>query len=60
MNIYWSLSRSDIVHLSLPVVFTFSALRLLIGQQKGPAKKPEWWDAGVVICLERFADLHMA
>jgi len=22
--------------------------------------KTEWWDAGVVICLERGADLHMA
>jgi len=38
----------------------FSALMLLVGQQKGhPAcKKTEWW--GVVICLERGADLHMA
>ena len=35
---------------------------LLVGQQEGhPAcKKPEWWGAGVVICLERGADLHMA
>jgi len=34
----------------------------LIGQQEGhPAsKKTEWWGAGVVICLERGADLHMA
>ena len=23
-------------------------------------KKPEWWGAGVVVCLERGADLHMA
>jgi len=23
-------------------------------------KKLEWWDAGVVICLEQGADLHMA
>jgi len=23
-------------------------------------KKTEWWGAGVVICLERVADLHMA
>jgi len=37
-------------------------LTLLVGQQEGhPAvKKTEWWDAGVVICLERGADLHMA
>ena len=40
----------------------FSALMLLVGRQEGhPAcKKTEWWGAGVVICLERGADLHMA
>jgi len=34
----------------------------LVGRQKGhPAcKKSEWWGAGVVIRLERGADLHMA
>ena len=39
----------------------FSALTLLVGRQEGhPAcKKLEWWGAGVVICLERGADLHM-
>jgi len=26
----------------------------------GPVKKTEWWGAGVVICLERRADLHTA
>jgi len=37
-------------------------LTLLVGRQEGhPAcKKLEWWDAGVVICLERGADYHMA
>jgi len=25
-----------------------------------PVKKLEWWGAGVVICLDRGADLHMA
>jgi len=37
-------------------------LTLLVRQQEGhPAcKKVEWWGAGVVICLERGADLHMA
>ena len=41
---------------------TFSALMLLVGRQKGhPAcKSLEWWGAGMVICLERDADLHMA
>ena len=39
-----------------------SALTLLVGRQEGhPAcKKTEWWGAGVVICLERGADLYMA
>jgi len=34
----------------------------LVGrQEEHPAcKKTEWWGAGVVICLERDADLHMA
>jgi len=36
-------------------------LTLLVGRQEGhPACKKQWWDAGVVICLERGADLHMA
>jgi len=40
----------------------FSALTLLVGQQEGhPAcKKLEWWGAGMVICLQRGADLHTA
>ena len=35
---------------------------MLVGRQEGhPAcKKLEWWGAGVVICLEQGADLHMA
>ena len=38
------------------------ALTLLVGRQEGhPAcKKIEWWGAGVVIYLERSADLHTA
>ena len=35
----------------------FSALTLLVGWQP---VKTEWWGAGMVICLERGADLHMA
>jgi len=40
----------------------FSALTLLVGRQEGhPAcKKTERWGAGMVISLERGADLHMA
>jgi len=43
-------------------VRAFSALTLLVELQEGhPAcKKTEWWGAGVVICLQRGADLHMA
>jgi len=41
--------------------FAFSALMLLVGRQEGhPACKTlEWWGAGVVICLEQGADLHV-
>jgi len=40
----------------------FSALTLLVWRQEGyPAcKKLEWWGAGMVVCLELGADLHMA
>jgi len=43
-------------------VCAFSALTLLVGRQEGhPAcKKTEQWGAGVVICVERDADLHIA
>jgi len=41
--------------------FAFSALTLLVGQQERhlACKKTEWWDAGMIICLERGVDLHM-
>ena len=44
------------------IVHAFSALTLLVGRQEGhPAcKKTERWGAGVAICLEQGADLHMA
>jgi len=40
--------------------FAFSGLMLLVGRQEGhPAcKKTELWGAGVIIFLERGADLH--
>ena len=39
-----------------------TALTLLVGwQERHPAcEKLEWWGAGMVICLQRGADLHMA
>ena len=43
------------------VCHAFGALTLLVGRQEGhPACKKQCWGAGVVICLERCADLHMA
>jgi len=43
-------------------LFAFSTWMLLVGRQEGhPAcKKTKWWGAGVVICLEQDADLHIA
>jgi len=43
-------------------VGAFSALMLLVGWQEGhlACKKLSGWGAGVVICLERGADLHTA
>ena len=44
------------------LISCLSALTLLVGRQEGhPArKKTEQWGAGMVICLEQGADLHMA
>jgi len=54
--------NSEWPYLLSAILHAFSALTLLVGQQEGhPAcKKTEWWGAGVAICLERGADLHMA
>ena len=68
---YWEIegtSQNDHQSVSVFVNFVyynigaFSALTLLVGQQEGhPAcKRTEWWGAGVLICLEQGADLHMA
>jgi len=40
--------------------FAFDALTLLVGRQEGHPACKKWWGAGVVICLDRVADLHMA
>ena len=50
------------VHIVLATqVFASSALTRLVGQQERHlACKTEWWGAGMVICLEQGADLHMA
>jgi len=41
-------------------MIAFSALTLLVGRQDIRPVKTEQWGAGVVICLERGADLHIA
>jgi len=57
----WKIYTQACVHVYSFSAYSFSALTLLVGQQEGhPAcKKLEWWGAGMVICLERGADLHM-
>jgi len=53
--------RADITGTVVCCVGAFSALTLLVGRQEGhPAFKKHLWVAGVVICLERGADLHIA
>jgi len=44
------------------VLVAISALTLLVGWQEGrlACKNLSGWGAGMVICLERGADLHMA
>ena len=53
----------------LPLIYSLvqrwtmlSVLWCWLGGRKGirPVKKVEWWGTGVVICLERGADLHTA
>jgi len=43
------------------MLYAFSALTLLVGWKEGhlACKKLEWWGAGMVVCLERVADLYM-
>ena len=58
----YNLLTHCVLLLASAVLVAFSALTLLVERQEGhPAcTKTEWWGDGVVICLERGADLHMA
>ena len=57
----FKLSSILVVECTVLLLSAFSALTLLVGRQEGhPACKNEWWGVGMVICLERGADLHMA
>jgi len=62
LRLVCSMHSSSIHSLTAHHYHAFSALTLLAGRQKGHllCKKTEWWGAGVVICLEQSADLHMA
>jgi len=56
-NFTASMKNTAVAH----YVNAFSALMLLVGRQKGARPvKTEWQGAGMVICLERGAYLHMA
>jgi len=44
----------NVVVVQNPLIFTVGAGVIQ------PLKKTEWWGAGVVICLEQGANLHMA
>jgi len=59
----WHLNRFSNFYTAHGCDHTPSVLwRCWLGGRKGirPVKKTEWWGAGVVICLEWGADLHMA
>ena len=52
-----------ILYCVLLFIYAFRALTLLVARQEGhPVGKKtfEWWGTGMVICLERDADLHVA
>ena len=55
-------SRQNPVNTVISHVLVHITLTPFVGRQEGhPAcKKTNWWGAGMVICLERGADLHMA
>jgi len=50
------------MHRAIILQCAFSAMMLLVGWQEkhSACKKTEGWGAGMVICLERGAGLHMA
>ena len=59
------LRGGTIVYLHLLLILSLQCLQCFdaVGWAAGRASglyKTEWWGAGVVICLERGADLHMA
>ena len=62
-RINWHFRQQYLVNIiCVPITYLcLQSLTLLVGRQEGQlACKTEWWGAGVVICLERGADLHIA
>ena len=61
--IWWRLKKDGVFPCSLSVfsicLQCFDTVGWVAGRASG-LWKTEWWGAGVVICLERDADLHMA
>jgi len=56
----WEIQKS-IMHKVCNVMLPSVLWRFWLGCRKGiQPVKTEWWGAGMVICLERDADLHMA
>jgi len=63
MQLISSVIGQSCIFRSLPIHVLPSVLwRCWLGGRKGirPVKKLEWWGAGVVICLQRDADVHVA
>ena len=60
-NMVWTDKEKLTIKLSLnKSKITHSKAHYLPNTVDPACKKTEWWGAGVVICLQRGADLHMA
>ena len=57
---HFFITNNCFLKLLIEFFFAFSALTLLVGRQEGHPACKKLSGAGVVICLERGADLHMA
>jgi len=60
----WQVRYLDVYIYSMSVAVEclqcFDAVGWAAGRAFGLYKKNEWWGAGMAICLDRGADLHMA
>jgi len=62
LNVITHVFRHYNLGIILILIVYLQCFDTVVGRQEGhPAcKKIEWWGAGMVICLGRGADLHMA